>query len=149
MAAIRAELRHPVTSDGQVSLQPAAWAVVEARVAGMPPFRGVADWDGRVVVVLPYPEPAQRPARPASPPFPGGQALVDQEWSVALSAWFEPTSPVPGIPDLCRTLAQQPATLWADAGRTRVMGEQALRFGRELIVRSEGADGSAAVVTPR
>jgi hypothetical protein len=149
MALIRAELRYPVSSKGRVSLEPAAYAVLEARVAGTAPVRGVADRAGRVAVVLPYPEPAPRPTRPASPPFPGGQALVDQEWSVTLDAYFEPIVPAPPIPELCRTLTQTPALLWADARQQLPLGEHALRYGRELIVRSERAeDRSVLIVTP-
>jgi hypothetical protein len=74
---------------------------------------------------------------------------VDQEWSVALDAFFEPLSPVPTIPDLCRTLTQTPATLWADALQLHPLGEQTLRYGRELMVRSEGADDrSVVIITP-
>jgi hypothetical protein len=149
MAIIRADLRYPVMSNGRVSLEPAAYAVLEARVAGSAPVRGVADRVGRIAVVVPYPEPAARPIRPASPPFPGGQALVDQEWSVTLDAYFEPVLPVPPIPELCRTLTQTPALVWADALQQHPLGEQALRYGRELIVRSEGAeDRSVLIVTP-
>ena len=123
--------------------------MLEARVAGTPPVRGLADQTGRVAIVLPYPEPAARPIRPASPPFPGGPALVDQEWAVTLDAYFEPAAPVPAIPDLCRTLTQPPALLWADAQQRHPLGEQALRFGQELVLRSEGADDrSMLIVTP-
>jgi hypothetical protein len=149
MAVIRADLRYPVTTGGKTSLQPAAWAVLEARIARAPLARGIADRDGRIAIVFPYPELADRPIRPASPPFPGGQALVDQEWSVALDACFEPVAPVPAVPDLARTLTQTPATLWADALQHHPLGEQTLRYGRELVVRSEGAeDRSVVIITP-
>jgi hypothetical protein len=149
IAVIRAELRHPVTANGRTSLEPAAWAVLEARFPGMTAARGLADREGRVVVLVPYPEPAARPARPASPPFPGGLALVDQEWNVALTAYFEASTPVPEIPDLCRTLGQAPALVWADAGRQQPLPEQVLHYGRELVVRSDADQPqSALVITP-
>jgi hypothetical protein len=72
--------------------------------------------------------------------------LVDQEWSVALDAFFDPLSPVPAIPDLCRTLTQPPAALWADEQQLHPLGEQALRYGSELVVRSEKAANRSAVI---
>lgn len=149
IGVIRAELRFPTATASGTELRPASWAVVEARVAGLPPARGVADAEGRVVVMLPYPEPARRPARPASPPFPGGVPLASQEWSVTLDAFFEPLSPVPAIPDLCRTLEQAPAALWADDRQERPLADQILRYGSELVVRGEGTgDRSVVVITP-
>jgi hypothetical protein len=149
VSVIRADLRFPVTVASRTELRPASWAVLEARVAGLPPVRGIADAEGRVVVMLPCPEPVRRPARPASPPFPGGMALASQEWSVTLDAFFEPLSPVPAIPDLCRTLDQVPAMLWADDRQTRPLAAQTLRYGSELIVRGEDTpDGSVVVITP-
>ena len=149
VSVIRADLRFPVTVDSRTELRPASWAVLEARVAGLPPVRGIADVEGRVVVMLPCPEPLRRPARPASPPFPGGVALASQEWSVTLDAFFEPLSPVPAIPDLCRTLDQAPAMLWADDQQARPLAGQTLRYGSELIVRGEDTpDGSVVVITP-
>jgi hypothetical protein len=149
MAVIRADLRYPVAVGGRTTLQPAAWAVLEARIPRAPLARGIADRNGRIAVVLPFPELADRPVRPASPPFQGGQALVDQEWSVALDAFFEPVAPVPAIPDLSRTLTQPPATLWADPLQHHPLGEQTLRYGQELVLRSDGAeDRSVVIITP-
>jgi hypothetical protein len=149
MAVIRADLRYLAAVGGRMSLQPAAWAVLEARIGRAPLARGIADVNGRIAVVFPYPELADPPIRPASPPFAGGQALVDQEWSVALDAFFEPVAPVPAIPDLSRTLTQAPATLWSDALQHHPLGEQTLRYGRELVLRSEGAeDRSVVIITP-
>jgi hypothetical protein len=146
---IRADLRFPVATAARTEWRPASWAVLEARVAGSPPARGIADAEGRVVVMLPYPEPARRPARPASPPFPGGSPLASQEWTVTLDAFFEPPSPVPAIPNLCRTLDQAPAVLWADERQERPLADQILRYGSELVVRGEGTgDGSVVVITP-
>lgn len=140
VAVVRAELRTPLAPDGR--LAPASWAVMEVQVGTTPPVRGLADREGRVAVLLPYPEPTPGPARTSSPPYPSGTSLVDQEWPVRVSVFYEPAEPVPLVPNLRRTLEQLPAMAWIqDAGGTRPLGDQVLRYGQELIVRS-------VVVTP-
>ena len=126
MTVVRAELR---TASGA-----AAWAVLEVQVGAATPVRGVADRDGRVAVILPYPEPVASPARPSSPPYPSGASLHDQRWPVSLSVFFEPPSPIPAMPDLCRTVHQAPAFAWTDAASTRPLGDDELRYGHELVV---------------
>ena len=112
------------------------------QVGTLPPVRGLADREGRAAVLLPYPEPTLAPARPASPPYPSGTSLGDQEWPVRLSVFFEPATPTPVIPNLRRTLEQLPAIASIeDASGARPLGDQVLRYGQELIVRS-------VVVTP-
>jgi len=141
IAVVRADLRTPIAGSGR-PLGPASWAVLEVQVGTMPPVRGLADREGRVAVLLPYPEPASAPARPSSPPYPGGMSLRDQEWPVRLSAFFEPAQPTPVIPNLARTLEQLPAMVSIEnADGARPLGDQVLRYGQELIVRS-------VVVTP-
>ena len=115
---------------------PASWAVLEVHVEGQPPARGVADREGRVAVIFPYPEPIAGPARPTSPPYSSGQSLWDQEWTVRLEAFYDPLMPAPCRPDVCRTLVQRAAMLWADSSGTRPLPEQTLRYGQELIVRN-------------
>jgi hypothetical protein len=150
MAVIRAELRHQVSvSATRTGFEPAAWAVLEARVAGQPPAYGIADRGGRAAIVLPYPEPVTSPARPASPPDSNQRALVNQKWKVSLDVFFHPEAPIPDLPDLCRTLAQPRGALWEDVAGGRPLGERTLQFGRELIVRSELAvEPSMLIVTP-
>jgi hypothetical protein len=134
IAVVRADLKTPL-ADG--SLGPASWAVLEVQVAALPPVRGVADREGRVAVLLAYPEPAPSPARPSSPPYPGGSSLRDQEWPVRLNVFFEPATPTPDIPNLRRVLEQLPALASvADGSGQRPLGDQVLRYGQELIVRS-------------
>lgn len=131
MAVLRADLMH-VPQPGKPV--PASWAVLEVLVAGQAPVRGVADCEGRVAVIFPYPEPLSGPARPASPPHSSRQPLRDQEWTVRLEAFYDPVAPAPSIPDLCRTLAQRPAMLWGDSNGVRPLPDQTLHFGRESIV---------------
>jgi hypothetical protein len=110
---------------------------------------GVADAEGRVLVFFPYPEPAA--FAPGSPPA-GGVPLTSQTWSVGLRAAYAPSAPpAPDIPDLCATLAQPAAALWADAARTLALTAATLAFGRPLILRSQApgpADRSLLHVTP-
>lgn len=140
IAVVRADLATPPGSDGRPG--PASWAVMDVQVGTMPPVRGLADRNGRVAVLLPYPEPTPSPARPSSPPYPGGTSLVEQEWPVRVTVFYEPVTPAPDVPNLRRTLEQLPAMAWIeDAGGQRPLGDQVLRYGQELIVRS-------VVVTP-
>lgn len=135
MAVVRAALRVPVRgSGGAIEYAPAAWAVVEVQAGTAAPVHGLADREGRAAVILPYPEPAATPARPSSPPYTSGASLRDQQWPLRLAVFYEPLSPVPLVPDLCRTLQQAPAFAWADAAATQPLGEQVLRYGQELIV---------------
>ena len=135
MAVIRAELRARVAhADGSTTTVPAAWAVLAATVAGQPTVRGVADREGRVAILIPYPEPVTTSARLSSPPFDSGTGLWDQEWPVRLEAFYEPQALPPAVPDLCRTLGQAFTPLWADVEATRPVSGVALQYGRELIV---------------
>ena len=136
MTVVRTELRTSgALVAGTVQPAPASWAVLEVQVAGQPPVRGIADREGRVAVIVPYPEPIASPARPTSPPYAAGQSLWDQEWTVRLDAFYDPVVPAPIAPDLCRTLNQPPAMLWAGSTGTRPLPDQTLRYGQELIVR--------------
>jgi hypothetical protein len=126
-ATIRAELWDAVAN------APAAWALVEARMAGVLLGRGVSDAAGKVVILGPYPAvPDFAFGSPATPPLP----LTSQTWPLTLAAWYEPVSPAPAIPDLCAVLRQQPATLWANRGLTAAFAGATLTFGRDLVARS-------------
>ncbi len=128
---------------------PAAWAVIEARIHGKLIARGVADEKGRIALIFAYPEPVTDTLGSppgfslTSPPGPTGPSLREQEWSIELDAAYGRLRAVPplrdmrSIPKLHDVLSQPPATLWADSERTRPLVEQTLKFGQELIVRSE------------
>lgn len=122
---------------------PAAWALLEARVAGRV-VRGYSDERGSVALVFPYPEP-ERPAEqsPPQPPAP----FTRQEWVAQLFASYAPRRPVPPVPDLDATLTQPRATLWADAARTTPLTQASLRAGQELVVRSAGASTDSSNTT--
>jgi hypothetical protein len=109
---------------------PAAGAVLEVAAAGMAPCTGIADQQGRVVVLPSYPEPRWDGA---SPP-PGASALARQQWTVTATARYAPGTE----PDLCQMLMQPPATLLADESPVADLPPQTLTFGRELVLRSTG-----------
>jgi hypothetical protein len=116
-AAVRAELVDALTGD------PAAYAVLEVSAAGIETARGIADELGRVLVLLPYPEP---PWHGPSPPA-GSRPLSAQTWPLQLAVRYSPLSP-PDTPDLCAVLAQP---------HTGPVVDAELAFGRELVVNPQ------------
>jgi len=134
MTVVRAELM--ALPPGHSEPVPASWAVLDVHVAGQAPARGIADRQGRVAVIVPYPELAARPMRAASPPNASTQPLWEQEWTVRLATFYDGMAPPPLTPDLCRTLAQRAAPLWSDVQASRPLPTQVFRYGEELIVRN-------------
>jgi hypothetical protein len=123
--------------------EPAAWAVLEITTGDGSLHRGVADEQGRVIVLFAYPEPPPHPISP--PPSPGSRALARQTWPLTLEVRYarSATSPSPGVPDgeppdLCAVLTQPNATLLASASPAISLGPQPLAFGRELALRTPG-----------
>jgi hypothetical protein len=124
---------------------PAAHAVLEAGPAGMPPALGLADDQGRVAVVLPYPEP---PGSGGSPP--GTPSLSLQTWPIELGVRYEPRpqSPPPGppppyarvpeLPDLCAALGQGRGVLLEGLSPRTPLTGATLEYGRELVLRTAG-----------
>jgi hypothetical protein len=121
--------------------------VLEVSAAGVGTVRGIADRRGRVLVLLPYPEP---PWHVTSPPSPGGRPLSAQTWPVTIAVRYGPASPpLPGPdhvepPDLCSVLTQAPATLVTDSPAVPLTSDE-LVFGRELVL---GAEGQMLLVIP-
>ena len=130
MAVLRADLWDPGARS------PAAWAAVGVSAAGRPPVWGIADGQGRVAVLFPYPEPPAPWVGPGSPPAGPPRPLTQQEWPVQLTARYAPALSAAAVPDLCATLQQPPAFLWADSARTQPLTGAVLHFGEELIVRT-------------
>ena len=154
MAVLRAELRAWIP-DGDHEGDPASWAVIEARIGGRPIARAVADEKGMVALFFPYPPPVTHPL--GSPPAfssPGaeGPSIMNQQWSIELSASFDklsPASPFPGtpaLPELADVLGQSPATLWADTERQAKLIQAVLSFGQELILRSADRDKARSIL---
>jgi hypothetical protein len=134
MAVLRADLWDPVAGAG------AAWAVLEVVPAGAPPAFGLADANGRVAVVFPYPEPPSPPLGPGSPPAGAGGP---PSWPVEVFARYAPAAPPPAAPELCAAFGQAAATLWADSALTQPLGGLVLQFGQELVARTVDAATSA------
>jgi hypothetical protein len=81
----------------------AAWALLTASIDGEVRGLGLADREGRVAVMFPYPEPPRMSL--SSPP----QARSEFHWQVELHAYYRIASPpaaVPGIADLGMVLSQ-------------------------------------------
>lgn len=139
-AVLRAELWDPLARGGEGA--PASYALLEARIGAGPVLRGVADRAGRVALVFPYPGPAgadDGEGGTLPPP-----AYTRQEWGVELRAFYErwPVPPLP-LPDLRSVFEQRAANLWTDEARSIPLTRAALRFGKELVVRTHAATAVA------
>ena len=97
LAVVYAQMREPVTA------RPAAWACLGVSIEGRRCGIGLADRQGRVAVMFPYPEPPRRAL--ASPP----EARSDFSWPAELEVFWSlpsPPTPAPEIADLTQVLAQ-------------------------------------------
>lgn len=139
MAVLRAELWNPQARDGQGA--PAAYALVEATVAGLPTLRGVADALGRLALVFPYPPPSGETDEHGNMQPP--PAFTSQRWDVNLRAFYAPAEEASPLPDLKAVFRQPFANLWSDEARSVPLTKAALRFGQELVVRSSGTRAGA------
>ena len=98
LAVVYAQLRESADPD-----RPAAWALLAASVEGEARGLGLADAQGRVAVMFPYPEPPRIAL--SSPPA----ARSEFHWPVQLQAYYRVGSPPeapPEIPDLSDVLSQ-------------------------------------------
>ncbi len=127
MAVLRAQL-WDAEADG-----PASWTHIEIWASGTLLGQGVADQQGRLAIIFPYPDLVNFSL--GSPP-PTGQPLHQQVWALELRAYYKRWNPVPDIPNLCEMLAQSPATLWGEASPLSPLGPVQLEYGKELTVRS-------------
>jgi hypothetical protein len=138
MAVVRAQI---VTLPAN---EPAAFALVEivARSANGPLIsaQGLADTQGRVAVVFPYPE-LPPPASFGSPSAGEGQSLSSREWTVGVRVFWGPVPNNGGLPNLADVLQAQPErVLLGGNSPAEPFVSQILRFGRELILRSSRDD---------
>jgi hypothetical protein len=129
LAVLRAELRETGTE------RPAAWALLAVTIDGTLRGIGLADQQGRVLVLFPYPEPARRAL--SSPP-----SITVFRWTVQLTAFYAPRPsgiPAPDVPDLAALLAQfsAPQPLLASIGSPPVpLGPLQLDDRVPLVARS-------------
>ncbi|HEX8127974.1 MAG TPA: hypothetical protein VF527_02655 [Pyrinomonadaceae bacterium] len=141
MAVVRADLWNAQAN------APAAWAVVEARLDGQLHARGLSDGRGSIALIFPYPKPTDSPLSSplSSPPVNKNVPLLEQTWELTLNAGYAPTDlsaaakPAP-LPDLRAALDQlnaPPAVLWADLGAQVELAGVTLKYGQELILKSQ------------
>jgi hypothetical protein len=146
VAAIRADLADAATGE------PAAWAVLSATVAGVT-RTAIADEQGRVAVLLPYPTPDR--LRQGSPPADTRAAT----WPVTLRARWEPAAlrfPFPAREGLSPAWSTRPslksildeqrtALVWTDEGQApAVEWTDTLVHEQELVLRTTLAGGGGA-----
>jgi hypothetical protein len=159
MAVVRADLWDPTRG------AEAAAAVLELYDNDRFVARGIADQNGRVAVMFPYPAPKRfatsSPGSPFSSPLgsppSAGQALTDQAWTFRVRALYaiQPLPSNDALPDLRAVLSQPEAVVWADEAQTDQLFEVAVQFGQPLILRSRSLSmlppsksGSMLFITP-
>jgi hypothetical protein len=131
-AMVRAQL----FEDGREA--PAAWTLVEVAVSVLNrtvTAQGIADRQGRLALIFPYPEPTN--VGLGSPVGGGPQLLSQQSWTLTFRAWHDFDPQPADFVNLDRVLdltARTPDNLW-DYGSPFLPFTQAdLVFGRELVV---------------
>ena len=143
MAVVRAELR-------ESREKAASFAVLEARFNSNLVARGIADREGRIVLIFPALAPENNPL--ASPNTDATRvSLADQKWELDFMLRYEPKILAPessdessevAPPDLRLVLAQKKGKLFANAEKNKSFTTAVLRVGRELVLRSLEAQTS-------
>ena len=126
LAVVRAELHELATG------KPAAWALMEASFFSAGSWhtaRGLADNEGRVLLMFAYPE-GQRRAFGASPPG-GARGLSHQEWTLKFTVFHQPVDRPEKAADYGRRLAQPLAQAWRGLSPITALEAETLFFGRE------------------
>lgn len=134
LAVVRADLRQvlPANENGLK----ASWAVMDVLYKGKTVGRGVADVDGRVAVILPYPPPAISSTGSGVPA--ATLPLCQQSWTIAIEVRFQTTDPEVEFPDLAGVLASPKVTPQDPSGLDGLPGVLSLVYGQETIVRTLG-----------
>jgi hypothetical protein len=115
---------------------PAAWAMVEARAGTAAPVFGLADARGVVAVPIPYPPP---PSVGLGSPLSGGSVpLGQQTWPVQIRVYYGAIA-AGRLPDLVQILNQPAAFAWQDQALRNELTGSLLRFGRDLILRTQNS----------
>jgi hypothetical protein len=124
--------------------RPAAHALLEIQLPGPTTVYGLADEQGNVAVIFPYPT-FTRPPRLPSPPLPANSAGA-QRWPITVRVRSSPATLLfptgAPLPDLRSIVNQAPAAIWS----TLVPGtgppvdqlSSELTFGQELVISTEG-----------
>lgn len=117
---------------------PAAWTLVEVGTTVLNrtvTAQGVADSQGRLALILPYPEPAN--VSIGSPASAGPQLLSQQSWTLSFRAWhtFDPEpSDFLDLDRVLNLLVRPPDALWDNGSSLIPFSAADLIFGRELVV---------------
>jgi hypothetical protein len=129
---------------------PAAWALVEATPTNGSKVLGISDAQGRVALFFAYPPPVELVVAPQtkSPPLPTARPLLEQEWTVRLRVLYAPRGPLQAPPDLEDTLIQPAASVGPDTSQWQPHVERALRYGQELVVKTQDAPRSRLWIKP-
>ena len=131
LAVVRAQLRELGTD------RPAAWSLLTVSIDSIVRGIGLADREGRVAILFPYPE-RSRPVL-TSPP----SATNDFRWSIELAAFYVPrqiNTPAPEMPDLADLLNQlnSPRTLFhSTMSPPQALPALPLEYRVPLTVRTE------------
>ena len=129
MALVRALLADPDTR------KPVAWARLSISMGSTILAEAISGLDGSVTAAFPFPERQESTAVP----------LADWAWTVNIYVAHLPPAGLWAYPDLCDLLNQNPAQVWSvyePGGMQSPLGNQTLKYGRELILRSHRPDGS-------
>jgi hypothetical protein len=141
LAVVYAQLRD--TDSGQA----AGWSLLAVNIDGIPVGLGMADAQGRVAVMFPYPEP------PRAPLFSPPEARSDFRWVVDLTAFCTPASPTvaaPDIPDLAEVLGQLAAPCTVIDAMSSPAALRRLEYRVPMTAKTEGqpeADASWLLIS--
>jgi hypothetical protein len=135
LAVVYAQLRETGSE------RPAAWSLLGVSIDGVTRGLGLADAEGRVAVMFPYPEPPRRSL--ASPP----EARNDFTWQVALTAFWSsgsPPRPVPDIADLADVFASLASPRNVIESTVSPAAPLRLTYRQPLTARTAGMPGANA-----
>lgn len=157
IAVVRADLWDPFRNGRGAG---AASAVLELYDNQQLVARGIADQQGRIAILFPYPAPRSfSPASPpgssfGSPPVATGPPLTEQIWMLRARAFYarvdqslSMSRDIDALPDLRSMLSQPEAVLWADESRTEPLQEIAVQYGQSLILKSRPSSMSPPATT--
>lgn len=137
-AVIRAALRF---GDDKT---PASWCVLTAEKAGIVEGVGVADGNGDLAMLFPFPELDRRPFASGSPleTPPPSQSLglvPTPTVAVTLRAFYEPAASFGPLADFCVLFNQAERVLARSLSPSQPVGAVTLQLGRELWLATEGS----------
>jgi len=124
-----------------VSQKAAAWCMLGVSLDGVLCGLGLADVEGRVAAMFPFPEPPRRVFASPSP------AHDDFAWDLTLSAYWSPAlrqTPAPPIPDLAEILRGLDTPINVITSRTPPGVPLSLSYRQPVTVRTAGATGPDA-----